>query len=265
MDEHLLPMCGRFWFKKCLCAKAPINSLAWDDPGGGLTPGWGQVQKMFKLDCPHWVPWLLHALPCFELCIWLWVSRGETSTSFLMGAAGPQTTLWAVGLQGLLLWALVLPVSTLMRIWDVALQTSCPGWFILTIFIKPETGYLSVSACGTQIKDTCKPKSRSYFPCWKDIALSRYILLITGSKEVKGKGKWSEHAQVSSLLQKDLWTLKLGTRRNDGQMVHHGTKGMRLSLWLVIQGKTQALCKDYIRKKCFSQLLLFPSSWSEFG
>ena len=34
--------------------------------------------------------------------------------------------------------------------------------------------------------------------------LSRYILLSTGSKEVKGKGKWSEHAQVSSLLQKDL-------------------------------------------------------------
>ena len=54
--------------------------------------------------------------------------------------------------------------------------------------------------------------------------LSRYILLITGSKEVKGKGKWSEHAQVSSLLQKDLWTL-LGTRRNgwtDGSSWHKG-------------------------------------------
>lgn len=28
--------------------------------------------------------------------------------------------------------------------------------------------------------------------------------------------------------------------------------------WLVIQGKTQALCKDYIRKKCFQLLLFLP-------
>lgn len=58
--------------------------------------------------------------------------------------------------------------------------------------------------------------------------LSRYILLITGSKEVKGKGKWSEHAQVSSLLQKDLWTL-LGTRRNGWTDGASWYKGMRLS------------------------------------
>ena len=62
--------------------------------------------------------------------------------------------------------------SDLVAAAAAALQTSCPGWFILTFFIKPETGYLSFSACGKQIKDICKPKSRSYFPCWKDIGPS---------------------------------------------------------------------------------------------
>lgn len=54
--------------------------------------------------------------------------------------------------------------------------------------------------------------------------LSRYILLITGSKEVKGKGKWSEHVQVSSLFQKDLWTV-WGQGGMGGQMARHGTRG----------------------------------------
>lgn len=36
-------------------SQAPTKDSAWGWPGGGLTPEWGQVQKMLRWDDPHWV------------------------------------------------------------------------------------------------------------------------------------------------------------------------------------------------------------------